>query len=246
MDMKASEQLLTAQQLAVQLGKSLGTIERYTREGKIPVIVEKGQPGYKLSAVLCALAWDVWNKPAGCSNKVTYQDYCQLPDDPGFRVEVFDGQIVKDPVPGDRHQHAVRCLNTILKEYFFSIDPEGMIYFAPMDVTLSQIHVVQPDWLYVASNHTHIVDEQRVNGAPDLVVEILSPDSVQKDRLLKMDIYCKAGIPHYWLVDPDKLTLEAYRRSGNKYLLVVMGSGDVVVTHSGFSGLEIPLAQLWP
>lgn len=236
--MKSSEQLLTAHQLAAQLGLTMDTVQRYVRLGKIPFVDRDNQRYFQLTAVIRAL-------PGLHPKKVTYREYLALPAEPGFRVEVIDGAIWKDPRPGARHKRVQRRIHTRLSEYIMSVDPEGIIFFAPVDVTLSEIDAFRPDWLYVPSNRRHIVLEQRVKGPPKLVVEILSPGSTEKDRRLKMAAYARGGIPHYWLVNPGKRTLEAYYRRKGKYSLVVMGRGEVVITHPAFPELEVALGEVW-
>lgn len=77
--------------------------------------------------------------------KITYQDYLQLPEEPGFKIEVLDGIIIRDPSPA-------------------SVDPEGILLGAPLDVTLSEADIFQPDLLYVSGKQRRIVEEQRING----------------------------------------------------------------------------------
>ena len=102
-----------------------------------------------------------------------------------------------------------------LKIFFDEFNPEGEIFNAPLDVTLGDRNVVQPDLLFVSSDRREIMRKERIDGPCDIVVEILSPSSCRKDRLKKMEIYRKAGIPHYWLLDPDEKILEAYFLKGD-------------------------------
>lgn len=90
-----------------------------------------------------------------------------------------------------------------------------------------------------------IVKDTRIDGAPELIVEILSPSSRRKDRLQKMQIYQRAKVKHYWLVDPQEKTLECFAWHDGVYALVASGMDEDVVEHPGFAGLSIKLESLW-
>src|SRR5690554_6378625 len=97
MQVKTSKQLLTVHQLAVHLGLPAAQVETYTLKGSIPYVVRQGEYYYNLSAVLDALAGELGENHV--PKKVTYEDYRKFPAEQGFRVEVVDGQIIKDPLP---------------------------------------------------------------------------------------------------------------------------------------------------
>lgn len=243
--------LINAQALAKELGLSVETIWRYTRERKIPYIdLGSRQYRYRLADVLQALnapavKEQTGNYEAGLEKKYTYQDYLEMPDEPGCRIEILDGILVKEPSPNVAHQRVSRRLQRILEDYFWQEDPEGEIFNAPLDVTFHDVTVVQPDLLYVAGTQKEIVQDTRIDGAPALVVEVLSPSTTRKDRLQKLQIYQKAGVTHYWLVSPEEKTLECFQLRDGIYALVAGGLDDDVVEHPAFQGLSIPLSSLW-
>lgn len=243
--------LINAQALAKELGLSVETIWRYTRERKIPYIdLGSRQYRYRLADVLQALnapavKEQTGNYEAGLEKKYTYQDYLEMPDEPGYRIEILDGILVKEPSPNVAHQRVSRRLQRILEDYFWQEDPEGEIFNAPLDVTFHDVTVVQPDLLYVAGTQKEIVQDTRIDGAPALVVEILSPSTSRKDRIQKLQIYQKAGVTHYWLVSPEERTLECFQLRDGIYALVAGGLDDDVVEHPAFQGLSIPLSSLW-
>ena len=177
--------------------------------------------------------------------KITYQDYMLLPEEPGCKIEVLDGVIIRDPSPGTRHQITSSRLQRMLTDYFASKDPEGIVFDAPLDVTLSAADIFQPDLIYVSGKQRSIVEEQRINGSPELLIEILSPGSYQRDRVLKMEAYRKSGVPHYWLVDPVERTIEAFVLRNELYALNSAACCDGVFSHSAFPGLEILLKDIW-
>ena len=151
--------------------------------------------------------------------KFTYGDYLLLPE--GDRRELIEGDFFITPVPNIRHQesgsitpvpnirHQVisRNLGIRLWEH---VDTNGLgqVFLAPTDVVLSPESVVQPDILFVSNERRGIITEANVSGAPDLVVEILSPSTAERDRELKLTLYARYGVREYWIVDPDDETVE--------------------------------------
>ncbi|MBT9171950.1 MAG: hypothetical protein DDT21_00324 [Syntrophomonadaceae bacterium] len=249
--MADDKELVTAQTLARALDLSVETIWRYTRDGKIPYIELGGrQYRYNLNAVIGALSGTmVREKEAAykidAAKKYTYRDYLEIPEEPGYRYEVLDGELIKEPSPNVPHQRASRRLQRVLEDYFWGRDPAGEIFNAPLDVTFNDFNVVQPDLFYVAGEQKEIVEHARVGGPPALVVEILSPSTTRKDRLRKMLIYQRAGIKHYWLVNPEEKTMECFSLRNDLYALVASGMDDDVVEHPDFAGLSIELKALW-
>jgi len=242
--------LMTAQAVARALDLSVETIWRYTREQRIPFIELGGrQYRYRLADVVNALAGRVSESSgeyrADVAKKMTYEDYLELPDEPGYRFEVLDGLLVKELSANVPHQRVSRRLQRLLEDYFWVVDPEGEVFDAPLDLTIGRHTVVQPDLFYVAGHQRDIVQHTRVDGAPTLVVEILSPSSGRKDRLQKMRIYQNAGIEHYWLVDPDNRTMECFCLSKQVYSLIASGMDEEELEHPLFSGLKIKLSTLW-
>jgi len=248
--MAGDKELITAQELANALHLSVETIWRYTREKKIP-FVELGsrQYRYNRTAVISALAGSVREKAAeyeaAGAGKFTYQDYLELPDEPGYHYEILDGMLVREPSPNVLHQRVSRRLQRILEDYFGTADPAGEIFNAPLDVTFHDITVVQPDVFYISGEQKEIVQEARIDGPPTLTVEVLSPATGRKDRLQKMRIYQNAGVRHYWLVNPDERTLECFSLRDGAYALVAAGMDEDVVEHPDFAGLSVPLKALW-
>ncbi len=249
--MSGYKELITAHRLAEALDLSVETVWRYTREKKIPY-VELGskQYRYKLNDVMRALAGSTVqekerNYKAEVKKGYTYQDYLELPDEPGYRFEILEGELIKEPSPNVMHQRASRRLQRILEDYFWTIDPAGEIFDAPLDVTFQDTTVVQPDLFYVSGKQGQIIKDARIDGSPTLVVEIISPSTSRKDRLKKLQIYQRAQVQHYWLVNPDEKTLECFSLREGVYSLVATGLDDDVVAHPDFSGLSVELELLW-
>ncbi|MBT9134379.1 MAG: hypothetical protein DDT37_01671 [Firmicutes bacterium] len=247
--MPTEKELIPAQTLAHALDLSVETIWRYTREKKIPYVELGKQYRYKLAEVIAALSGAVQEKAAAYTTeptkKYTYQDYLEMPEEPGCRFEILDGILVREPSPNVMHQRVSRRLQRILEDYFAVADPQGEVLDAPLDVTFHDISVVQPDLLYVAAGQKMIVQDTRIDGPPTLAVEITSPASRRKDRLQKLLIYQKAKVQHYWIVDPEERTLECFALRDGVYALLACGMDEETVEHPCFAGLTVELKRLW-
>jgi len=237
-----SKELITALRLAEELDLSVDTIWRYTRDKKIPFVeIGNKQYRYNLELVLSALAS---NKTA--KMRIDFESYCRIPWDPGYRLEVLDGELIKDPIPNVNHQRILLTLAGILRNYFKAVDTDGELFIAPLDVKLDQYTVVQPDLFYLTGEQKELIKESYINGAPYLVVEVLSPYNRSKDRLQKLQLYQKAKVLQYWIVDPEDKTIECYQLIEGLYSLITYGMDNDLLKHQNFEGLRIELDQLWP
>jgi Uma2 family endonuclease len=173
-------------------------------------------------------------------SKLDYDDYAGIPPSPN-RHELIDGILCVTPAPSPLHQRVSRRLQRILEDYFH---PRGLgeVFNAPIDLILTRHDVVQPDLLVAAAGQ---ISGRGIEGAPLLVVEILSPSTTRQDRTVKAQRYAALGIVHYWIVDPDARRLECYQLAAGEYALLVPGEGDAVLDHPHWPGLSIPLADLW-
>lgn len=248
--MSGNLDLITAQDLAKALNLSVETIWKYTRENKIPFIdLGNRQYRYRLLEVLGALAGSVRENAQEYkidpSKKYTYQDYLELPEEPGYRYEILEGLLIREPSPNVNHQRVSRSLQRVLEDYFAATDPEGEVFNAPLDVTFFDTTVVQPDIFYITGKQKELVQETRIDGPPALVVEVLSPSTSRKDRLKKLHIYQKVQVQHYWIVNPEEKTLECFALREGNYALVASGVDDEVVEHPDFPGLSVDLQALW-
>ena len=146
--------------------------------------------------------------------RLTYADYAKTPDDE--RYELLDGLLIKIPTPLVYHQ---RVLGNLLYRVapFVSERKLGHVYSRPTDVVLSDTTVVEPDILFVSSQRSHIITRENIQGAPDLVVEILDPPTAERDRTIKLDLYAQHGVKEYWIVDPDARTVMVLLRGEDSF-----------------------------
>lgn len=145
--------------------------------------------------------------------------------------------------PDTWHQHISKQLFLMLHR-FFEAAGRGRVFYAPIDVILSNEDVFQPD-LVVVTILTQI-SRRGIEDPPHLIVEILSPSTVQYDRRLKAERYASFGVPHYWIVDPEARTLECFALENGAYVPRTSGHDRETVSPPDFSGLTIPLSEIWP
>ena len=136
---------------------------------------------------------------------LTYEDYLLTPEDQ--RYELIEGDLEMTPSPRTRHQETIQNINELLLSHIKTKNL-GRVYLGPTDVILSNINVLVPDILFVARDREGIVEDRGIVGPPDLVVEVISPSSGEKDRVIKRRVYYKYGVREYWIVDPFAKTAE--------------------------------------
>jgi len=174
---------------------------------------------------------------------VTYEMYANMEDD-GNRYEVIDGVLeAMSPSPTATHQSILVELLDALRQ---TCKSDYLVYVAPLDVILSDTNVVQPDALMIHRGRQSIVTARGIEGAPDLVAEILSLYSRKRDRLRKMAAYEKHGVPEYWIVDPEARTLERYRlNEDDKYEMTDVFEGDEQVASDKLPCVSFAVSRLF-
>ena len=175
--------------------------------------------------------------------KWTYEDYARLPDD-GNRYEVLDGELYVSPSPRTRHQVVSRNLEFLLHAH---VNERGLgeVFDAPIDVIFAPTMVAVPDIVFVAAGRKSIITGRAIEGAPDLIVEILSPSSVRQDRVVKAALYARHGVRHYWIIDPEACSLETSVLAGEHYRSTGTHHGASKLRSEPFPDLEIDLARIW-
>ena len=174
--------------------------------------------------------------------KHTYADYLETSDDE--RYELLHGELVMAPAPLTDHQDILGGLysemRTFVKEYNL-----GHVLLAPTDVVLSDTDVVQPDILFVSNERRHIRTRENIQGAPDLVVEILSPATAERDRNVKSALYAQHGVHEYWLVDPDARTITVFLLNEGDFEEVDTYSEGETLTSPMLAGFSIALDEIF-
>ena len=169
----------------------------------------------------------------------TEADYFPL-SDRGRMVELSNGDVEVLPLPTDFHQLILLRLTSSLYAFVF-LHRLGQIRFAPLPVRLWEGKVREPDFMFMSAAHADRIGTYW--GVPDLVGEILSEGTEQKDRETKRAEYARAGIPEYWIIDPWARTVERLRLSGHEYVLAELVTG--ALTSTEFPGWSMALSELF-
>jgi Uma2 family endonuclease len=142
-------------------------------------------------------------------SQITWQDVQQLPDD-GHRHEAIEGELYVTPAPSLRHQRISMRLTLILNRLL--VEPGlGELFFAPVGVEFPATEEgVQPDLVFVSNRRRGILADPCIRGAPDLVIEILSPTTAGRDRGVKRKLYERQSVEQYWIVDPAAAAVEVW------------------------------------
>lgn len=172
--------------------------------------------------------------------QMTATEFAQLPESNKI-IELINGEVIVSPALIDKHQATLGNLAFALP----ALQPAGEWRFAPSDVYLDDLNVVQPDLFWVSDENPncHLI-ENYWHGAPDLVIEILSPGTSRRDRDVKYSLYERTGVREYWLVDAQELYIEVYGLQDGKFTRQgLYGLGDSFVT-SVLNGITLSVDTL--
>jgi len=176
--------------------------------------------------------------------KFTYSDY-RLLRDYNKRYEILDGKLL--PAIPTTAAHQIVLLNLAIRVHtYIEKNNLGQILIIPIEVVLSNYDVVQPDIIFISSNNKQIIKSTHIEGIPDLVVEIISPGSAQRDRIIKRKIYALHGVKEYWLVHPEKQRVQMLRLEKGELQRITELTGEDILTSTMLSGLEIQLTDIFP
>ena len=138
---------------------------------------------------------------------LTVEDYRLLPEG-GPRYQLIEGELYMAPAPNRYHQDILRNVLLIIGPYLLK-HPIGTVYSAPFDVFLDEVNAHQPDLVYVAKEN-RILTHAGAEGAPDFVVEILSPGTAHLDREAKRRVFARRGVNELWIIDPNPQLIDVY------------------------------------
>lgn len=175
-------------------------------------------------------------------DRYTYDDYQQLPE--GAPYELIHGHLVMSPAPTPHHQ-------IIQANLFFELSrvvregDRGRVVGPPLDVRLDDATVLQPDLVYLAAAHTDRIGEQAIEGAPDLVAEILSPATAHRDLTEKKRLYETHGVREYWVIDPDQRTVEVFANTEDGFQQRARVVEEGTVASGVLDAFEIDLSDLF-
>ncbi len=174
----------------------------------------------------------------------SYQDYLDLPDN-GCRYEIIKGELYMSNAPSYDHQFAVTKLVSKM-DHFVTENNLGVVLTAPFEIHLAEdTRPVQPDVFFIKAERQPTTGAKFFEGAPDLVVEVISPSSVKTDRHIKFSAYEEARVAEYWLIDPKAQSVEVYTLSAGEYALLGQFVNDEVIQSNVLAGLAIVARSLF-
>lgn len=159
------------------------------------------------------------------------------------RYEIIEGvRYDLKPAPTVIHQQILGSLHIMIYQ---TCHLSGIILFSPLDVYLDEDNQFQPDLVYILYENESIIKEKRIEGAPDLVVEVLSPSTSQNDKIRKKRQYEHHGVNEYWIIDPVHCTADQYLREHDKFVLFRTYGVDDRLTSPLFSCIDIDMSKLF-
>lgn len=171
----------------------------------------------------------------------TYEDYYRLDDDQ--RYEIIDGKLLMAPAPDTSHQDWSRELTLIVAAYV-KRTKLGKVFVAPVDVVLDPDNTVQPDMVFVSIANLPMIQKRAIFGVPDLLVELVSPSSVRRDRYDKKALYARFGVKEYWIGDPANKALEILTLKNRDYELHCCAEEKGKLTSLLLPGLEFDVSEV--
>ena len=181
-------------------------------------------------------------EPKADQKKLTYEDYAKTPENE--RWELIDGVLIMAAAPNLIHQNIQMNLALAVAAWVRR-HGLGKVYTAPTDVVFSDTITVQPDLVFVSNERESILTHANIQGAPSLVVEILSPSTAKLDWRDKMDVYARHGVPEYWVVDPVGELLWAFELRDDKFELRVRYGEYDTLTTPALEGFSLPMSEVF-
>ena len=179
------------------------------------------------------------------TTRLTYEEYLEEPETMS-RFDIVDGEVIMSAGPHIYHQTISGNINEPVRR-FARENELGRVWYAPVDVIvqIAPLRVRQPDLLFISSEGAATIQDGRVHGGPDLVVEILSPSNSRRDIEAKLADYARIGVRECWLVAPEGRTVETLQLDGGEWKrLAIRGVGENVETVE-LEGLELPVSDIF-
>ncbi len=177
--------------------------------------------------------------------KLTYQEYLNEPETM-LRFDIVDGEVIMSAAPNIYHQRTSAKIYLPVHQ-FVSERGLGEVLYAPLDIIIQRdpLRTRQPDLLFISNQRANIVQDDRIHGAPDLVVEILSPGNTRAEIKGKLSDYAQIGVLECWLVSPQAQTVEVLQlQNGEWQRLRIHGPGETIQSTT-LPGLDLPLSQIF-
>jgi Uma2 family endonuclease len=174
--------------------------------------------------------------------KYSNKDYEQLPE--GAPYQLINGELVISPVPIIIHQRLSYRIYRLLDSFVLSHN-SGEVFYAPVDVYFSDEHIVQPDIIFIANENADKITREKVTGAPDLIVEVLSLTNAYIDLVQKKNIYEEFGVKEYWIVDPDTQSVEIFENVGSEFIRFSRAKMRGQIFSKVLDGLKVDIEKIF-
>lgn len=172
----------------------------------------------------------------------TYLDYEKLPE--GSPYQLIGGELIKEPSPVPYHQIlSCRIEFELLK--FIEEKDLGQVLYAPVDVYFSETETYQPDIIFISKERINIIGEKKIEAAPDLVMEILSPSTAYYDLRHKMRVYEKSGVKEYWIIDPQEKSIEVYENESGQFTIFSKAQNKGILSSKLLEGFKVDLEKVF-
>jgi len=175
--------------------------------------------------------------------KYKYSDYAALDDDK--RYELIDGELIMSPAPSSLHQWSHSGLDYLIMDYVNKRNL-GKVFSASPDIIFDDDNTVQPDIVFISNENFPKIKKKGIFGAPDLVVEIISPGSLRRDRYIKKELYEKYGVKEYWLVDFEMKSIEVFKNTGSHFELFSLAVEKGKIESCLLPEIEIMIEDIFP
>ena len=150
------------------------------------------------------------------ARRLTYDDFLLFPENDRLRHEIIAGVHYVTAAPNVRHQDLIGRLYLALANFLASRPGLGRVFLSPVDVIFTFYDIVEPDLVFIAGDQLEIMTEKNIQGAPALVVEVVSKSTRSRDERIKRELFDRGGVREYWIVDPDRSRITVHRREGNR------------------------------
>ncbi len=191
-----------------------------------------------------SMVYDVpsWEGSIPEKDNYTYDDYAKLPE--GAPYQLIGGQLIMTPSPMPYHQEVLRKLGFKILVFLEKKDL-GHLYYAPLDVYFTDSNVYQPDIIFIQKEREEIIGDTKIEGAPDMVIEILSPSTAYYDLRNKFRIYEQCVVAEYWIVDPGLKRIEVFENKEKKFEIYMEAEEKGSISSKILEGFTINLGEVF-
>ena len=176
--------------------------------------------------------------------RLTVRDYLAIPEDDENRYELIDGELYMAPGASYEHQSGSHNLVLLLSN-FVTAGNLGIVRYSPFDVYLSDGDVFQPDIVFISNERIDIIHPDGVHGAPDLVIEVLSPSTERRDLTIKRERYERFDVREYWLADTIGKTITVLRLRNGKFEHIGVFAEGMTIETPLIPGLVVDVSAVF-